>query len=60
MSTHTLTCAACERKIQRGDQYIAMVRQSERVGRLGAVKVEDSEVTATYHPGCAPSKGRAR
>ena len=59
MSTQTLTCTACEREIPRGEQYIAFTRQQERIGRLGAVKVEDSELVATYHPGCAPAKGRA-
>jgi hypothetical protein len=59
MSTQPMTCTACEREIPRGDQYVAVTRQTERVGRLGAVKVQDAELIAAYHPGCVPAKGRA-
>jgi hypothetical protein len=53
-----MTCTACDNKIKRGDRYVAFTRQTERVGRLGAIKVEDAEATAIYHPSCAPAKER--
>lgn len=59
MSNQPITCTACEREIKRGEQYIAFERKQERIGRLGAVKVVDAELTAAYHLGCDPEKGRA-
>ncbi|MGI5422965.1 hypothetical protein [Actinomadura luteofluorescens] len=56
MSAPIMTCTACEREIGRGDKYVAVTRQTERVGLLGAVKVEDAELVAAYHPSCAPRK----
>jgi hypothetical protein len=50
----TMTCAACRNEIKRGDTYIAFTRQRERVGRSGAVKVKDAELTAAYHEDCVP------
>lgn len=59
MSNQPITCTECGNEIKRGEQYIAYPRQRERIGRLGAVKVEDAELLAAYHPGCEPEKGRA-
>lgn len=59
MSNQPMACTECGREIKRGEQYVAVTRQTERVGRLGAVKVEDSDLVAVYHPACAPEKGRA-
>ena len=59
MSAHPMTCTACERVIERGAEYVAVTRQTERVGRFGGITVVDAELDATYHPGCEPSKGRA-
>lgn len=59
MSAQPMTCAECGREIRRGEQYVAYTRQTERVGRLGAVKVEDANLVGIYHPACAPAKGRA-
>lgn len=53
-------CTACDNEIKRGETYVAHTRQTERVDRLGAIKVKDSEVTATYHPACAPQGGDKR
>lgn len=60
MSNQPMMCTACEREIERGEKYVAYARHIERVGRLGAVKVEDAELTAAYHLGCAPAKADAR
>ena len=53
----TTTCTACRKEIRRGDSYVVHTRQRERVGRLGAIKVQASEVTATYHERRAPNGG---
>jgi hypothetical protein len=53
-----MTCTACDNEIERGDRYVAYARHIERVGRLGAIKVEDAEATAVYHLPCAPAKER--
>ncbi len=59
MSAQPMTCTDCDREIKRGERYVAVTRQEERIGRLGAIKVEDAELVAVYHPACAPAKGRA-
>ncbi|WP_329521121.1 hypothetical protein [Spirillospora sp. NBC_01491] len=49
-----MTCSACGNEIERGDTYVAITRNCERVGRLGAIKVKAAELVAAYHEDCAP------
>lgn len=49
-----MNCTGCNREIKRGDRYVAVDRHVERVGRFGAVIVEDAELVAAYHMECAP------
>lgn len=53
---------ACNGEIRNGERYVAFDRHIERVSRSlryprGAVTVEDAELVAAYHLGCAPSTG---
>jgi hypothetical protein len=54
-----MNCTECTEEIRRGDEYVAIGRTTERVGRFGSVKVTDAELQATYHPQCAPQQARA-
>lgn len=51
-----MNCTKCGGEIRRGERYVAIDRHVERQGRFGAVKVEDAELMAAYHLGCAPAK----
>ena len=53
------TCTRCGDLIERGTDYLTDVRQIERVGSLGFVKVRATVYAAAYHPTCAP-KGAHR
>ncbi|WP_168220929.1 hypothetical protein [Actinomadura sp. WMMA1423] len=54
MRNRPTTCTRCSDPIRRGADYLTDVRQIERVGRLGFIKVRATVSAAVYHPTCAP------
>lgn len=52
----TMTCNHCSNEIRRGEEYIALLRQTEKVGRFGAVTVKDTDSSAYFHKACAPKR----
>ena len=57
-----MNCTKCGSEIHRGEEYVALNRHVEVVGRRfyerrDTVTVKDAENLATYHMSCAPAEG---
>lgn len=50
-----MDCTQCGKAIKRGERYVAVDLHVERQGRF-SVKVEEADLLAAYHVGCAPAK----
>ncbi|NEA22633.1 hypothetical protein [Actinomadura bangladeshensis] len=53
MRSRPIVCTRCGDPIERGTDYLTDVRQLERVGWLGFIKVRATVHAAAYHPTCA-------
>lgn len=47
-----MACTRCGDPIERGADYLTDVRQIERIGRLGLIKVAGASDVGAYHPAC--------
>lgn len=48
-----VTCTACNNDIKRGEKYTSLLRQTEKIGRFGRIRVLDAD-WAPFHTTCTP------